>query len=476
MPMPMSNSKPPALTAENINRWHAWVCLAVAVVLSYANALSGDFQFDDYNVIVNNTSVHAWSAWGDFAATGIRPLLKLSYVLNWTSGWGVVGFHTFNVAVHLCNALLVLYLAQALVRAYGLAAPSQPQINAPLFAALLFAVHPAQTEAVSYICGRSTSLMALFYLAGVLAYVTSQHTSFAGTGESRRGQLLPPLCFALALSVKETAVTFPLALLMWELSCGTSLRAALRRQWTSWAMLLAGAVYFLLSERYLQHMQNSTQFNTMTGNAATQAIALVYLARQWAFPLWLNIDPDLAVQRDFSQALPALSFAALWFVAMVWCRRRRPWIGLALAWAFLHWVPLYLFLPRLDVANDRQLYLAIWPLCLAVAIELGLHLPRRLALGAAACLVVLFAALTVARNQDYRTEIAQWEATVALSPDKSRVHNNLGYAYRVAGRLQDARREYLVALHLDPGNVKARLNLRRLNLEQSLQGGEKTLR
>jgi hypothetical protein len=265
----------------------------------------------------------------------------------------------------------------------------------------------------------------------------------------------------------------PLALLVWELSCGTSLRAALHRQWTSWAMLLAGAVYFLLSERYLQHMQNSTQFNTMTGNAATQAIALVYLARQWALPLWLNIDPDLAVQRDFSKALPALAFVALWLAAMVWYWRSRPWIGLALAWAFLHWVPLYLFLPRLDVANDRQLYLAIWPLCLAVVIELGLHLPRRLALGASACLVVLFAALTVVRNQDYRTEIALWEATVALSPDKSRVHNNLGYAYRMAGRLQDARREYLVALHLDPGNVKARLNLRRLNLEQSLQGGEK---
>lgn len=461
LPAPMPNSKPTFVATLQAMRWHA--LLLLAVVLSYANAMSGDFQFDDYNVIVNNTSVHAWSAWGDFAATGIRPLLKLSYVLNWTSGWGVEGFHAFNIAVHLGNTILVFYLAQALLRAYGLASPNQRQVQAPLLAALLFALHPAQTEAVSYICGRSTSLMALFYLAGVLAYV-----------KGPRGTLLPPLFFALALTVKETAVTFPLALLVWELSCGTRLRTALRRQWTSWAMLLAGAIYFLLSDRYLQHMQNSTQFNTMTGNAATQAMALVYLARQWAFPLWLNIDPDLAVQRDFSQALPALAFATLWFTAMVLCWRRRPWIGLALAWAFLHWVPLYLFLPRLDVANDRQLYLAIWPLCLALIIELGRHLPRRIALGASVGLAVLYAGLTVARNQDYQTEIALWEATVALSAGKSRVHNNLGYAYRVAGRLEDARREYLIALNLDPDNVKARLNLRRLNMERAqIQGGQK---
>ncbi len=460
-------------TPAQTRRWPALLCLGLAVALSYANALSGDFQFDDYNVIVNNTSVHAWSAWGEFGATGIRPLLKLSYVLNWTSGWGVAGFHAFNMGVHLCNALLVLYLSEALVREYGLAAPGRQHLHTPLLAALLFAVHPAQTEAVSCICGRSTSLMALFYLAGVLAYVASRRNGPSGPGSGACGLLLPPLCFALALSVKETAVTFPLALLLWELSCGTALRTALRWQWTSWAMLLAGAVYFLLSERYLQHMQNSTQFNTLTGNAATQAMALAYLARQWAFPLWMNIDPDLAVQRNFSQALPALGIVVIWLNATVWCRRRRPWISLALGWAFLHWVPLYLFLPRLDVANDRQLYLAIWPLCLAVVIELGLHFPRRLALGSAACLGVFFAVLTVARNQDYQTEIALWEATVALSPGKSRVHNNLGYAYREAGRLEDARREYLVALRLDPDNVKARLNLRRLNIERAqLQSGD----
>jgi tetratricopeptide (TPR) repeat protein len=258
-----------------------------------------------------------------------------------------------------------------------------------------------------------------------------------------------------------------MALLLWELSVGTSLRTALRRQWTSWALLLAGAVYFLLSDRYLQHMQNSAQLNSLAGNVATQATALVYLARQWLLPFWLNIDPDLPVQHDFSQALPAMFFVALWLGAMVFSWRKRPWVGLALAWAFLHWVPLYVFLPRLDVANDRQLYLAVWPLGLVMAMELQLLLTRRLALVCAVALVLGGAALTAMRNQDYHSEIALWESTMRLSPGKSRVHNNLGFAYREAGRLDDARSEYLTALRLDPDNVKARLNLRRLNVERA---------
>jgi Flp pilus assembly protein TadD len=99
--------------------------------------------------------------------------------------------------------------------------------------------------------------------------------------------------------------------------------------------------------------------------------------------------------------------------------------------------------------------------------ELQLLLTRRLALVCAVALVLGGAALTAMRNQDYHSEIALWESTMRLSPGKSRVHNNLGFAYREAGRLDDARSEYLTALRLDPDNVKARLNLRRLNVERA---------
>jgi hypothetical protein len=453
----------------------AW--MALAVLLAYANAWNGVFQFDDYNVIVDNVSVHSWASWANLGLDGIRPLLKASYVLSWTSAGGLDGFHAFNLLVHFANTWLVFSLTRAWLR--GQATSPLPGSeagasldagvsNLPVWSALFFALHPAQTEAVTYVCGRSTSLMALFYLGGLACYV---HTT------GWRKHLLPAAFLVMALGVKETAVTFPAALLVWEISMGTGLGAALRKQSVVWSLLLLAGVFFLLSERYVQQMQASIEFNSLSGNVATQAHALMYLARQWLVPWWLNIDPDLPVYRVLGDGsitqVVAFAFALGWVVAAGAFWRRRPWVGFALGWAFLHWVPLYLLLPRLDVANDRQLYLAVWPLGMAVAVEISqLGSNGRRATGVlyftvCTAVCIALAALTLLRNHDYRSEIALWEQTVKLSQQKSRVHNNLGYAYREADRLEDARQEYLRALWLDPNNVKARLNLRRLNVERA---------
>jgi tetratricopeptide (TPR) repeat protein len=232
---------------------------------------------------------------------------------------------------------------------------------------------------------------------------------------------------------------------------------------------LLAALGFLLNDAYLAAMLRSLEFNTLRGNAATQVLALAYLLRQWLLPLWLNIDPDLPVQQDFSQVLGGLGLLVMLLCTLVLSWRKRPWLGFALGWAFLHLLVLYIFLPRLDVANDRQLYLALWPLGLALVVELQLRLPAVVATGVLAALLLCGVTGTALRNQDYRSEIALWEQTVSLSPNKSRVHNNLGYAYWQAGRLEQARQEFLQALRLDAGNVKARLNVRRLNAERAAQ-------
>jgi hypothetical protein len=433
----------------------AW--LALAVLACYANALFGDFQFDDYKVIVDNPSVHSWAGWLDNLGRGIRPLLKLSYTLNWVSGWGVAGFHATNLLIHLGNAFLVYALADQFLRSQTLPSGTDRQPVA-LLTALLFAVHPIHTEAVTYVCGRSTSLMALLYLGGVLAYALGR------TRQQKRYLYgLSPALFVAALSVKETAVTFPLALLAWELACGGSWRGSLQRQWPSWTVWLGGAVFFLLSDSYLGHMQRSTELNTLQGNAATQVLAFGYLMRQWAVPLWLNIDPDLPLRHGFSGLGLPLLFLLGCLGLMAVSARTRPWISFALAWAMLQLVPLYLFLPRLDVANDRQMYLADWPLYMALCTELALWTRTQVFRVTAAAVLITLGALTIARNAVYDTETTLWEDTVRKSPDKARVHNNLGYAYKLSNRPDDARREFTVALQLDPQHIKARYNLDRLN-------------
>ena len=439
------------------SRLFSALLLLLAICVAYANALWGVFQFDDYNVIVSNLRVHSWAAWWADTGHGIRPLLKLTYTLDWTLGLGETGFHLTNVFIHLCNVYLVWALSRYFVAQHE---QLQTQAALPWLVALLFAVHPIHSEAITYICGRSSALMTLFYLAGLLAYV-------AGREQGNRWlvHVATPLCMLLALAVKETAVTFPLALLLWELYSGGTVKSALRQQWTSWAVLLAAAIFFLLHGAYQSQMETSAGLNSLQGNLATQVLAFSYLLRLWLLPLWLNIDPDLRVAHDFSGLWLPLMLLAAAFALMLLTLRRRPWLSFALAWAMLQLLPLYLFLPRIDVANERQMYLLSWPLALALLAEMSLWLKHRMFVTTVTLLLLALASLTVMRNQDYRSEVALWQATVTLSPDKARAHNNLGYAYMLAGRAGEARAEFVTALQLDPEYYQARFNLLRLEQE-----------
>jgi tetratricopeptide (TPR) repeat protein len=439
------------LSAEG--RHHPALWLALAVLLAYANSLQGAFQFDDYNVIVFERRVHSWSAWYGDLGEGIRPLLKLSYTLNWTLGAGLPGFHAVNLALHLLATLLVHRLGLRFVQRLR-----RPDLfAAPWAAALVFAVHPVHTEAVTYVSGRSSCLMSVCYLASILCHVE-------GRMRGRRWLTLvaSPLLFALALAAKETAVTLPLALLLWEAAAGRRSRDDLAATRPHWLLLALAALYFLSSGNYFDAVLRGASLGVQPGNLATQCAAAAYLLRQWFLPLWLNLDPQLP-RPGGVWALPgATACLALWVAATVLTWSRRPWLALALAWALLHLVPLHLLLPRADVANERQLYLVSGPLALALVVELRLLLGQVWLRPAVLALAVVLGGLTLARNQVYATEVALWEDTARKSPEKARVHNNLGYAYLQEGRLDAAEAAFERALALDPRLYLARYNLQRL--------------
>ena len=439
-----------------------WLSLAVGI--AYANVISGPFQFDDYNVIVNEEQVHSWAGWFAGLGHGIRTLLKFSYTLHWPLGAGVTGFHLVNLVIHLANAYLVYSLAQAFIQQQWLRNNLR---SVPLFTALLFAVHPVNTEAISYICGRSASLMTLFYLSALLSYVIGR------TRDSRLHlYVATPLLFVLALAVKETAITFPLALLLWELGCGGRWKTAFKPQWPVWVVSGVAVLFFVFSNSYFAQMQRSAEFNGLYGNLATQLSGFAWLLQQWALPLWLNIDPDLPLLTNISGALWPLFMFIVLFALMLACWRRRPWLSFALAWSMLQLIPLYLFLPRLDIANERQLYLAGWPLLLALSIEFTLWLNAMTLRLVAAALLLSFTGLTVMRNQVYSSEISLWQDTVLKSPNKARVHNNLGHAYLLAQRNDEARSEFTTALKLDPQLYQARYNLLRADDEIEKAGAK----
>ena len=420
----------------------AW--LAALAALAYLPSLAGVFQFDDYNVIVNEPAVHSWAAFFE-RATGVRPLLKASYTLSWTLGPGALGFHVLNIAVHSLNTALVYAVGVRLCRHWSgpSRAGAEPSF-APLAAALLFALHPVQVEAVTYISGRSSSLVAAFYLGAVLAYL-----------RGARWTISVPL-FALALATKETAVTLPAALALCDWT--TKGRVDWRRQAPHWGLVLAAGAFMVANPRYLELLSFGFARRDLADHLPTQIAGVSYLVARLVGFQGPNIDPALPVLQawDASLALQAALLGVLLAAGLV-LARRLPWAGFGVLWFFLHLAPTNSVIPRLDVANDRQLYLAGWGLFLALAVPLS-SLPRI----SAAALALACVAGSIPRQLDYRSEIALWEADTRRAPWNARAHNNLGYAYEQAGRVDEARRAYDTALRLDPGHLKARMNRRRL--------------
>lgn len=455
--MPSPAAPTPPAEAQALRRPRHWLFVALAVVLAvWASGWQGIFQFDDYNVIVHYPPVHSWSAfWADLPH-GLRPLLKASYTLNWTTG-GVLGFHIFNTAVHLLCTLLVYALAQRMLAWPTVGAASSPH-GAALLVALLFALHPVQTEAITYVSGRSASLMALFYLGALLAHDQAQR------GALRAGHWkgLALLSLVAATSTKETALTWPVAALLWDAAAGRSMhwRAMLRRYLWYGLALSAIALALVGHARYQRLLEHSAQLHTPLENLFTQSYAMLYLLAQWCLPWRSNIDPDLPLLAGGALAWGSLAlWCGLTALALKAWRRQRLW-GFALLWWLLQLLPIYVLLARVDVVNDRQLYLAAWP-TLVPTVLLGQRLigHPRLRAGALALLLAVLAGLTVQRNQDYRSEVALWQATVQLSPTKARPHNNLGYAWFEAGDFARAETEYRRALELDPDYWLAQRNL-----------------
>jgi len=439
------NTRPLSVSAQVI-------VLVTLVVAAYLNSFDGAFQFDDYRVIVDNPRVHSWSAWLA-SMPGIRPLLKLSYVLSWTVGAGSAAFHAFNLLCHLGSTLLVFVLLRRFTRP-----PSAMHGLPVLFAALVFALHPAQTEAVTYISGRSVSFMAVCYLGAVFAYVEGR--------EHNRPWLhgvISPLLFVAAMLVKETAWTLPFALLLWErLQRQAAWRDAAAPLARHFAVLAGLAALVLSSPDYRYLLGVSLATRPPLENLAAQIHGVFYLITRPLLGLQMNSDPQVSldVPLMFTAAKAGVLACLLWLGFHQW--RQRPWLAFGILWFFLHLLPTNSLIARLDLANERQLYLALMGPAWIAAHSL-VAVPRRAALSMGIAVVALLAAATFARNLDYRDEVRFWQAAVQASPAKARPWNNLGYALQTAGRTEEARAAYQQALALDPAQMQAGVNLRLLN-------------
>ena len=477
----------------------ACALLGLVVFLSYGNALMNDFVWDDRSLVPAITREHSPDPFAEFAIGRqkmgyFRPVVVFSFLVDDTlwpkRPWG---YHLTNVFLHLAATLFLYLFLRELTAENALS----------LAGALLFAVHPVHTEAVTFVSGRTDVLCALFYFAALALFALlprqGRRRGFAGVAAFT-------LAFFLALGSKEMAVTLPavLPLLLWRRD-----RPWSRSQMAAYVSCLAALLAYLVGRGTV--LSGSLDPAFVFKNLPHALLQIPYAL--WTYVRLIVVPWPLDPYRDLGQVVtPAsrgflLPLAGVGCVVALLCLRGRMTARLVLA-GFVAFLPVLNIIPtRSATVADRFLYLPsafLLPAVVIAAATLGVRRLSGAVLLAAASATLMTG--TIVRNRAWHDEITLWEAKLQASSNRgggffkahlnigegltkagkyqealphfqeamnveevaesAGLRNNLGVALEGLGRLSEARKEYLAAVRLEPGYEDARVNLAVANAKE----------
>lgn len=474
-------------------------CLLVAGVLvlaiAYSNTLNAPFVFDDnVNILENPT---AWVREFSFAelkkaALGVgngRLLARLTIGLNYYMGReNTLGYHLVNIGVHFLTFCFLFLLCKKILSLpvfedkYRKAAPWLA-----FFAALVWAIHPLQTQGVTYIIQRMASMAGMFMIVSLYLYILARSSD-----DKRKWPYfgLSGVAFVLALACKENVAVAPLLALSLEVILFQQGRLGFlynKRVLTIFAGITAAAAglfFWLRSKAVIDALSYLFSNKIVEKHGFTVLERLLSESRVLFFYLYQFLAPvnrNLSIEHDFqiSHSLwqpPTTLFAVLGIIlllvlAFTW-RKRYPFFSLAVFWFFIaHLVEG--IAPQLALIYDHRMYTPsmLLPLAILSSVYGGFELfrkrfthwrwpgPQVLMAGAGCLLVIPLGALTYERNNMWADEVEIWQDAVDKYPSLVRPRNNLAKAFFDAEKWEEARVQLEEAVSLDPDYWKAYLNL-----------------
>jgi Tfp pilus assembly protein PilF len=464
------------LTSSRISRWLAPLSIVAAGAIAYGDSLRDAFVYDDRLSLVDNPAIRHLGSIGqvlspahEAATLQGRPFLSLTFAINYAlGGLDPLGYHLVNLAIHVLAGVCLYSLGR---RFTGM--------GAAWAVALLWTVHPLQTESVTYIVQRAESLMGLCYLATILCYCR-----FAETGRRRWAAGAVACCLA-GVGTKEVMVSAPVMLWLFDRAfLAGSFRAAWKARKgllialaATWLPLIAlvaatggnrsGAVGFGLNIRPIDYW-------------LTQGEAVLHYLRLAVWPSPLVLDYGRFVYANPATGIVRVAAVAGLIAATIWAWRKNAKVGF-LGWFFFAILAPTSLLPgTTQMMAEHRMYLALAPVLVLLVVGAAFCLARwsawspracgvenriagvsapgyrwidpRLQPGAVLCVAGVFMWLTWRRNVDYRSDTAIWADTAAKRPGSAIAHYNFGYAL---GPSSKAEEELRTSIRLNPRYIQA---------------------
>ena len=467
-----SRAKPPAKApsgpAPQGVSWRAAI-LVIAGLLTYANSISGPFILDDQSTIADNRQIREW--WrlssvlvpeADTAIAG-RPIVNLSFAINYAiGGLNVRGYHAMNIAIHLACGLLafgILRRTFELPRVRDRLGPAG--INIAFAAALLWIVHPLNSEVVDYLTERTESLMGLFYLLTVYASIRAMDDAngrgavpspvegrhvrrrsdqppsrASATRVDRRWPAIAVASCAIGMACKESMVTAPVIVALYDRvflcdSFASAMRVR-RRLYAGLAATWAVLAALMWSGPRSAVGGFSTGISPWT-YLLNQAQMIAHYLRLAFWPRSLVVFYGWPAPLPLGDVLPYALLIVLLLAATIVALVRAPSLGLLGAWFFITLAPTSSIVPvATEVGAERRTYLPLLAVIVLASVTVTLAwragdrvrlrvpgiLRGEVFLGAAVLALVagLLAAATVARNREYASPVTLARTVVDRRP------------------------------------------------------------
>lgn len=454
---------------------YVFVLITVVVAVSYGNTLRAPFHFDDTNNIIYNDNIKSISNIPSFfyapkGVTSQRPLLMATLAVDYQlSGLeSTLSYHIFNIALHIVNAYLLYALIIRTSKRLGYA--GENSTPTALLSALLFASHPVQTEAVTYIISRSMPMATMFYLIGLIVFIKAAEDK----EHKLKWFLVMLLISIMGASSREDFATFPAVLLIFDylFVSNRDFRSIFRHAHLYIAVLISIA--------YLAFLVATASYGANAGFGMKHITPVEYLMTQfnvhWTYlrllilPINQNLDYDYPVAKTLLEMPTILSLvghAGLW-IAGIALFKKQPVLSFCILWFMITLTPSSSIVPLNDVIFEHRLYLpsigfiaflsiVIWRIVGGLK-EKYSNAEKAIVIIMASLILTLSAA-SYSRNILWTNYVMLWSDTTAKSPNKSRAHFNLGHSYIVGGMFDKAETPLLRAIQIEPDYVDANYNL-----------------
>ena len=472
---------------ESRTRSHLWLIL-ILIVLVYSNTFNAAWHLDDFTNILDNTNVHVSKLSMDSLSRSVRapftdpanpkpglsglyrPVAMLTFAFNWyLGGREVFGYHLVNISIHCLTSCLLYFTILSLLRTPNLRDRFQGNEHfIALLATALWALHPVQTQAVTYIVQRMASLAALFYLAGIYLFLKGRSSRAPGRRYLLFGSCL--LCYLLAMGTKRNTVTLPAAWLLIEIvffmAPGFLKRPKIKLMGTVVVIglvLFYGLLFFYWQENPLSSIAAGYQHRpfTLTERLLTEFRVMVFYLSQLFYPVpqQFSIVHDFALSKSLLN--PWTTMGALLIICTLisgafYCLRRNPLLSFSILFFFLgHSVESTVF--ALELVFEHRNYLPSLFLFVPVAagmkhlIDTYRHKNRMLYFMLIGSVPILMAGLGLGsyiRNSVWATEKRLWQDAMQKAPSIARPYQIVARALERENRLDEALILYQKALTL----------------------------